>query len=149
MATFTKGKKRPINAGRKRGSVNKTTGILKEAILLAAALEGDISLQNFKKSAQRYRETDTEAAKRGGLVGYLRYLAREHPQSFAALLGRVLPMQVRVDAHSETVFRTVADVREEFERRGLSLDAVAPLLLEGRTWEPEYDDDQSAPEDAA
>jgi hypothetical protein len=41
MARFVRGAKRPINAGRKRGSVNRKTAILKEAILLAAELEGD------------------------------------------------------------------------------------------------------------
>ena len=148
MPKFNKGRKRPPTAGRKRGTENKTTGLLKEAILLAAELEGDVSLQEFKKSADRYRETDVEAAKRGGLVGYLRYLARKHPQSFAALLGRVLPMQVRVDARTETVYRSVAEVQSELQRRGLTLEAIAPLLIKGPSLEPEYDDEQYAPENA-
>jgi hypothetical protein len=46
MAKFKKGESRPTNAGRRRGSVNKTTSLLKEAILLAAELEGDVSLQD-------------------------------------------------------------------------------------------------------
>jgi hypothetical protein len=149
MAKFIKGKKRPINAGRKPGSINKNTRLLKEAILIAAELEGDVALQKFKTAAERYRESEKEAAKRGGLVGYLRYLARSHPQSFATLLGRVLPTQVRVDARTETIFRTLEEVQEEMARRGMPLEAFGPLLIESRALEPEDDDESSAPEKAA
>lgn len=88
MGKFKKDENRPPNAGRRRGSINKTTGLLKDAILLAAELEGDVSLQDVKNSALLYRESDKEAAKkRGGLLGYLRYIARVHPQSFVGLLN--------------------------------------------------------------
>jgi hypothetical protein len=143
MGKFEKGQKRPKNAGRREGSINKTTGLLKEAVLLAAELEGDLSLQEFRTSAQRYRESDQQAAKRGGLVGYLRYLAREHPQQFVSLLGRAMPLQVRVDARSETVFRTVTEIREEMARRGVPLEAVAPLLIEQPPVKPEDEDDEA------
>ena len=124
MGKFKKDENRPPNAGRRRGSINKTTGLLKEAILLAAELEGDVSLQDAKNSALLYRESDKEAAKkRGGLLGYLRYIARVHPQSFVGLLNRVLPMQVRVDARSETVYRTVAACV-----RAYSMKSLSPLL---------------------
>ena len=75
MGKFRKGAKRPANAGRKPWSINKTTGVLREAVLLAAELEGDVSLQPLKKAAL-CGESEEEAAKRGGLVGYLRFLAR-------------------------------------------------------------------------
>jgi hypothetical protein len=91
MSKFKKGHQRSRNAGRRRGSENKTTGLLKEAVLLAAELEGDISLQAFKSAAALHRENDQEAAIRGGLVGYLRFLAREHPPVFATLLARSCP----------------------------------------------------------
>ena len=129
MAKFRKGDKRPINAGRRSGSANKTTTLLKEAVLLAADLEGDVSLQRLKGTAL-HGESEEEAAKRGGLIGYLRFLARKYPQAFATLLGKVLPLQVRVEARTETVYRTVSEIREELERRGIPLEAVAPLLIE-------------------
>jgi hypothetical protein len=145
MGKFKKDENRPPNAGRRRGSINKTTGLLKEAILLAAELEGDISLQDAKNSALLYRESDKEAAKkRGGLLGYLRYIARVHPQSFVGLLNRVLPMQVRVDARSETVYRTVEEIQREMARRGVPMNALAPLLIEGCTLESDSDDKKSA-----
>lgn len=65
---------RPPNAGkgRKPGVPNKTTGLLKDAILKAADRAGG------KK----------------GLVGYLEMQAEKNPGPFMALLGKVLPMQI-------------------------------------------------------
>lgn len=62
--------------GRQKGTPNKTTTVLKEAILLAAADVGD------------------EDHNGQGLRGYLKHLARVEPKSYAGLLGRVIPLQV-------------------------------------------------------
>lgn len=74
-------KRKPPAAGkgRKKGSVNKTTGALKEAILLAAEQSGQ----------------DTKG--KGGLVGYLKRVADEDVKAFSGLLGKVLPLQVAGD----------------------------------------------------
>ena len=59
--------------GRPKGSPNKTTALLKDAILQAACNAGGA----------------------GGLVGYLeRQASGKNPVAFMALLGKVLPMQV-------------------------------------------------------
>lgn len=62
--------------GRPKGSRNKTTAALKEAILAAAAEHGEDDLG------------------KGGLQGYLRKVAREDVKAFSGLLGKVLPMTV-------------------------------------------------------
>jgi hypothetical protein len=62
--------------GRPPGKANKTTALLKDAILLAAEAVGE------------------DGAGKGGLTGYLGLLARSEPKAFAALLGRVLPLQI-------------------------------------------------------
>lgn len=54
--------------GRPKGSRNKATAALKDAILKALDEEGGVK--------------------------YLRTLATEHPPAFAQLLGKILPMQV-------------------------------------------------------
>jgi hypothetical protein len=59
--------------GRPKGTPNKTTTALKEAILSAAAEHGE------------------DDAGKGGLKGYLRKVAREDVKAFTSLLGRVLP----------------------------------------------------------
>ena len=57
--------------GRPKGSVNRTTTLLKDAILKAA--EG--------------------AGGKEGLIGYLQARADDQPGPFMALLGKALPMQ--------------------------------------------------------
>lgn len=57
--------------GRPKGVPNKTTALLKDAILLAATNAGD-----------------------GDMAAYLEKQARENPGPFMGLLGKVLPMQV-------------------------------------------------------
>lgn len=66
----------PPNAGRGRpkGSLNKTSSLLKDAIIKAATQAGG----------------DGEE----GLVSYLQARAIDTPGPFLALLGKVLPMQV-------------------------------------------------------
>jgi len=61
--------------GRKKGTPNKTTALLKDAILVAAG----------------------NAGKDEGLVGYLTSQAVLNPGPFMALLGKVLPMQISGD----------------------------------------------------
>jgi hypothetical protein len=58
--------------GRPKGVPNKTTALLKDAILRAA----------------------DNAGGKEGLVGYLTTQAEANPGPFMALLGKVLPMQV-------------------------------------------------------
>ena len=58
--------------GRPKGVPNKTTALLKDAILAAA----------------------TKAGGREGLIGYLEAQAKANPQSFLPLLGKVLPLQL-------------------------------------------------------
>lgn len=65
--------------GRKRGTPNKTTALLKDAIIKAAEAVGE----------------DGEG--REGLVGYLKRVAKEDVKAFSSLLGKVLPLQVTGD----------------------------------------------------
>lgn len=58
--------------GRAKGTPNKTTALLKDAILAAAANAGN----------------------KEGLIGYLQTQAILNPGPFMSLLGKVLPMQL-------------------------------------------------------
>jgi len=60
--------------GRKKGTPNKTTALLKDAILQAATNAGG-----------------------GDLTAYLQVQAKENPGPFMSLLGKVLPMTVAGD----------------------------------------------------
>lgn len=61
--------------GRKKGTPNKTTALLKDAILQAAE----------------------DAGGKEGLVGYLTAQAKENPGPFLSLLGKVLPVQLNAE----------------------------------------------------
>ena len=76
------GKRRPPAAGKGRpaGSLNKTTALLKDAILKAARDAGD-----------------------GDMAEYLKQQAIANPGPFMALLGKVLPMQVAGDPENPLV----------------------------------------------
>ncbi len=71
----TKRKPPAAGKGRPKGSVNKTTALLKDAILKAAENAGN--------------KIGSE-----GLVSYLEDQAVQNPGPFMSLLGKVLPMQV-------------------------------------------------------
>lgn len=67
--------------GRPKGSPNKTTALLKDAILQAAENAGG----------------------KEGLIGYLEVQAIENPGPFMALLGKVLPTQVDANVTATVV----------------------------------------------
>jgi hypothetical protein len=71
--------------GRAKGTPNKTTALLKDALLMAADMAGG----------------------KEGLVGYLLKQAQENPQSFLPLLGKVLPLQVAGDPDNPLVIHTI------------------------------------------
>src|SRR5262249_46710213 len=64
--------------GRPKGSQNKVTVALKEAILQAGE----------------------EVGGKEGLVGYLKMLARDNSSAYAGLLAKILPHQLAADAES-------------------------------------------------
>lgn len=74
--------KKPPRAGmgRPKGSANKTTALLKDAILQAADL-----------------------AHADGMVGYLTKQATDNPGPFMALMGKVLPLQLAGDPNAPLV----------------------------------------------
>ncbi len=67
------------SAGRPKGSPNKNTALLKDAILKAAEQAGN------------------DVKKGGGVVAYLKKQAKESPRPFLALIGKVLPLTVAGD----------------------------------------------------
>lgn len=89
--------------GRQKGTPNKITASLKQAILEAAeAAGGDL-----------------------GTVGYLTLQASENPASFMALLGKVLPTQIDGPGENgEHLHKVTAD--EAFTRLASRLAGTAP-----------------------
>ena len=77
--------------GRPKGLPNKTTALLKDAILMAAETAGG-------------GEPD-------GLVNYLVAQAKQNPGPFMTLLGKVLPMQVSGEESGNIIVEIVKNDR--------------------------------------
>jgi len=97
--------------GRPKGVPNKTTGLLKDAILKAAETAGG-------------GEPD-------GLVNYLVKQAKQNPGPFMTLLGKVLPTQVSGE-EDKNLHITIRHVVEEARQlREPATIAVLPKLING------------------
>lgn len=75
MAKFQKGTKRPKNAGRKKGSTNKNTTLLKDMIL--------------------------NALNKAGGEEYLLKQAELEPTAFLGLIGKILPKEIDANVKGE------------------------------------------------
>lgn len=92
-------KRMPPNAGKgkKPGTLNKTTKMLKEAIIEAAEAVGE------------------DGKGKAGLVGYLKAVAKADKKSFSMLLGKVLPMQLSGPGGGPIPLATVSCTVEQFK----------------------------------
>ncbi|MGY3558449.1 hypothetical protein ACVWXP_001718 [Bradyrhizobium sp. USDA 4463] len=113
--------------GRQKGTPNKVTRQLQEAIILAA-----------EKSVH---------SKTKDLVGYLTYLADKHPGVFASLLGRLIPLQakVNVDADMQRTFKakpetemTPVEMADYYARLRALPPSTTPLVIVDDTGKPLY-----------
>src|SRR5439155_19450975 len=93
---------------RKKGVRNRTSLLLKEAILQAATLVGQ------------------DGKGKDGLVGYLKMLAVRERAVYARLLEKVLPMQVDVEDRTVKMY-TAEKAAMRLRERGLP---VPPMLLQ-------------------
>jgi hypothetical protein len=105
---FAKNAPRPANSGRAKGRRNRTTVMLKEAILTAAELAG------------------ADGKGKDGMVGYLRMLAVKERQLFTRLLEKVLPMQLDVKDDTKKVY-SPEEAAARLRERGLP---VPPSLIQ-------------------
>ena len=69
--------------GRPKGSPNKITARVREAIVQAAENHG------------------RDGKGKDGLTGYLTKLAAEEPRAFASLLGRIVPTQIEAEVDTK------------------------------------------------
>jgi len=101
----------PKRGGREKGTKNKLTVLLKDAILQAAELEG------------------SDRHGKGGLVGFLRMYSRKHPVVYGRLMEKLLPYQLtgKDGSPMQMVHTTREQLLERMKERGMPLP---PSLLE-------------------
>lgn len=91
--------------GRAKGTKNKTTVLLKEAIIMAAEHEG---LDRHGKD---------------GLVGFLRMLSRREPAVFGRLMEKLLPYQLtgKDGSPMQVVHSTKQQLLDRMKERGMPI----------------------------
>lgn len=88
--------------GRTSGTPNKTTALLKDAILQAAEASGDTYAANGQSKLK-------------GLAAYLEVQSAANPGPYMSLLGKVLPMQLTGGDGGPVKFLTVYESTKEGE----------------------------------
>ena len=111
--------------GRQKGGQNKTTRVLKDAMLFAAEEAGDLS-------GIAREDLSKEGVEHGkdGLVGYLRWAAKCEPKAFLHILGKLIPVQMKVNTFTQTEYQSVEELQRDIAARGLNMRAFGQLLLE-------------------
>lgn len=128
---------RPEGAGRQPGTPNKVTRTVKDWLLAATEKSG------------------LDGKGKDGAIGYLVWLSRQEPVAYAALLGRVIPMQIQASVsgnveHGGTVTLTVEQLKERLKARGLPMPDLIEHdphefdLINGKTDRIERQDDDDA-----
>jgi len=141
---FTPTDRRINRGGRPRGAVNKTTRLLKDAILQAAEEMGEMEPWIHKGSG-----TLKWKKGKGGTLGYLKWLAANEPKAYSTLLGRVIPLHVVGDIeHTHNVKigdkQTLLDTLKE---RGIPIESIyqhrlsPPPIIDGEAVEVEDTND--------
>ena len=132
--SFKKGHVRIPGAGRKPGTPNRTTQQLKDAILEAADRLGYIREEpKLDDKGKPTGEIELVHDGKDATVGYLMWLGKHNPASFAALLARVLPIQLNQKQKQEQEqkvavrYETVEERRQAMIAAGWSPAALAEL----------------------
>jgi hypothetical protein len=97
--------------GREKGTKNKVSVLLKEAIMMAAEAEG------------------LDRKGKDGVVGFLRMLSRREPAVFGRLMEKLLPYQLtgKDGSPMQVVHSTKEQLLERMKERGLP---VPPSLMD-------------------
>ena len=123
---FKPGDPKPKTGGRAKGTRNRTTRVLKDAILTAASLVG------------------ADGKGKDGLVGYLMMLARKEKQVYARLLEKVIPLQIGVKDETPPQYTAEEMVKRLQERRlpvPTGLLQIASSVVIAASMEEEYADE--------
>jgi hypothetical protein len=98
--------------GRVKGTPNRISRSVKDAVLSAAATLGHLE-PVYKRRRQIGWKPGT-----GGMQGYLIWLGLQYPSAFAQLLAKLLPMQIKAQIDEQL---TVSERFTQTELEGMTL----------------------------
>ena len=128
---FKKG--RAKTGGRQRGKPNLHTEIIREALLIGAAMAGDrIAEKRASSILNKTGDQDLaeQAREQGGVTGYLAWAAQKSPGPYIQALAKVMPTQVDINSRREVVHRTMGELQRALQEEDLPIEQMAALLLE-------------------
>jgi hypothetical protein len=114
---FQKG--HPRYGGRRKGSRNRFGGDLREAVVAGIAATGYI---------EKAEDGTLKATGRGGVQGFIEWLALHEPKTAAALLARVLPYFLS-DVSEVPEVASEAEIEAQFRELGLPLGLIEHLQI--------------------
>jgi hypothetical protein len=126
---FQKG--HPRFGGRRKGSRNKFGGDLREAVVAGIAATGFI---------EKAEDGGLRATGRGGVQGFIEWLALNEPKTAAALFARVLPYFINVDADAPDV-ASEAEIEVMLKELGLPLGLIEHMQVAPAPLDPGESDD--------
>ena len=106
---FKKGHAPVAGGGRPPGATNILTKDMKTLLREAAANTGFMERVPVLDAAGKPTGQFEHKWGKGGELGYLEWLARNHPGYFAALYGRLIPLDVNQKAAGASFWNTIFD----------------------------------------
>lgn len=117
---FGKDDQRINRRGRPPGSRNRVSTLLKDAVILAAEAQGEME-PYYRNGHVRWKKG------KGGLPGYLKWLAANEPKAFAGLLSRVIPLHVVGDidhTHTDGSIKDKKELLDALHARGIPIMGI-------------------------
>jgi hypothetical protein len=147
---------RAVGPGRPKGSPNKSSKLLKDAYLMAASALGHpvekmVRVKKTQNEVIEYHtdedgnevpgkkvtigyvhEARTEWAGRDSLLGYLTWLGKTHPQTFAQGLLKIMPLQVQSGEKGDEpgFYENKEEVLERLRAEGLPTNVVEAITAQ-------------------
>jgi hypothetical protein len=138
VTTFKKGHKKVDGSGRQPGQPNYLTADIRKLIRQAAEETGFITQVPIFDAEGKPTGQFEEKMIEEGEKGYLKWLAKMHPQQFASLYGRMIPfeMNVKAEAPKRVVYPSLEDTRAALRANGIDPDVIERAMM------PEFITDQ-------
>jgi hypothetical protein len=121
----------PAGPGRAKGSPNKYTREIKQALLDAVEYVGEetvaTALKELPEPERDKAEHDLNTPR--GVTAFLVWIAREYPQVACAMLARMMPQRTESTHKVEHTYHSLEEIGNRLRELGLPAQRIYPLLF--------------------